>query len=670
MRRRAAHRVADAYSEGDPKEGAMVRRMADVLARQARDDFVGRTAERTALLGALRADGPRLVHLHGLAGIGKSALLARFAADAQALGTPVLRLDCRHIEPTEAGFLRELSEAIGGGAGLEGVAQRLGALGLTVVLALDTYEVFRLMDTWLRQVFVPALPDNVRMVFSGRERPFAGWHALPGGRRLMRSLALEPLEDSEAVELLAGLGLGGEMAARLARFTHGHPLALRLAAAACEERPALALTQVPLQHALDELTRMFLADVRDAATRRILEGVAVARRVTISLLRSLFPEFAPQDAFDRLQRLPFVDAVSDGLLIHDAVREAIARSLRASDPSRYLDYQRTAWRLLRSEVSAAGGAALWRYTADVLYLVENPVVREAFFPSGTQQLAVEPARRQDEDGVMRIIMAHEGAEAAGVLERWWRGLPEAFSVVHGPDGAVLGLCCKLPADALPEGLALDDPVLAQWSRHLACKPLLPGERALLCRRWLSRDEGESPSAVQAAIWLDLKRTYMEMRPGLRRVYVTVRDLAPYAPVVQRLGFAVLAGQVVALDGSIYHSAALDFGPESVDGWLAELAAAELGIAHLPELLDVDARELVLGEGRVGLTPLEFDLIHYLIAHTGKAVSRGELLRHVWGATYAGSSNVVDAVVCTLRRKLGGHARRVETVSGVGYRLRH
>ncbi|PKL94556.1 MAG: transcriptional regulator, partial [Gammaproteobacteria bacterium HGW-Gammaproteobacteria-8] len=126
---------------------------------------------------------------------------------------------------------------------------------------------------------------------------------------------------------------------------------------------------------------------------------------------------------------------------------------------------------------------------------------------------------------------------------------------------------------------------------------------------------------------------------------------------------------VVLDGMTYHSAMLDFGPRSVDGWLADLAAAELGIAHLPELLDAAARELVLDDGRVGLTPLEFDLIHYLLAHPGKAISRGELLRYIWGAAYAGNSNVVDAVVCTLRRKLGEHARRLETVSGVGYRLR-
>ncbi|WP_227842058.1 winged helix-turn-helix domain-containing protein [Vreelandella zhuhanensis] len=53
----------------------------------------------------------------------------------------------------------------------------------------------------------------------------------------------------------------------------------------------------------------------------------------------------------------------------------------------------------------------------------------------------------------------------------------------------------------------------------------------------------------------------------------------------------------------------------------------------------------------------------------KAVSRSELLQHVWGTSYQGGSNVVDAVERTLRRKLGSQAARIETLTGVGYRLR-
>lgn len=88
---------------------------------------------------------------------------------------------------------------------------------------------------------------------------------------------------------------------------------------------------------------------------------------------------------------------------------------------------------------------------------------------------------------------------------------------------------------------------------------------------------------------------------------------------------------------------------------AELAAGELGVQRGHDLLDVDARALVLEDGRVSLTPLEFGVMHYLHARKDKAVSRTELLRDVWGTTYQGGSNVVDAVIRTLRRKLGEQA---------------
>jgi DNA-binding response OmpR family regulator len=140
-------------------------------------------------------------------------------------------------------------------------------------------------------------------------------------------------------------------------------------------------------------------------------------------------------------------------------------------------------------------------------------------------------------------------------------------------------------------------------------------------------------------------------------------------VAEQLGFEVLSDRGVELDGVMYHSAMLDFGPASVDGWLSDIAAAELGIHHCQVLLDVEARELVLEEGRVALTPLEFGVMQYLVGRQGKAVSRSELLRDVWGTCYEGGSNVVDAVVRSVRRKLGRQAARIETVTGVGYRLR-
>ena len=111
----------------------------------------------------------------------------------------------------------------------------------------------------------------------------------------------------------------------------------------------------------------------------------------------------------------------------------------------------------------------------------------------------------------------------------------------------------------------------------------------------------------------------------------------------------------------------DFGPESVTGWLSGLAAHDLSIQGT--ILDEDARELVLDGRRVALTKLECDMLRHLRDREGQPVAREALLRDVWGYEWTGGSNVVDVAVSGLRRKLGDRAAALETVRGVGYRLR-
>jgi DNA-binding SARP family transcriptional activator/predicted ATPase len=89
----------------------------------------------------------------------------------------------------------------------------------------------------------------------------------------------------------------------------------------------------------------------------------------------------------------------------------------------------------------------------------------------------------------------------------------------------------------------------------------------------------------------------------------------------------------------------------------------------PVALDADARELIIADERIAMAPLEYAVLRYLVDREGKAVSRVALLTDVWGYDYAGGSNVVDAVVRALRKKLGAYACAIETVTKVGYRFR-
>jgi hypothetical protein len=643
--------------------------LKDLLDRRLARDFVGRTEELGSLLQTLDADGPLVVYLHGIAGSGKSTLLHMFAQRARVAGATVIQLDCKGIEPTETGLLSELAAATGGAVGSpEEIAVRLGRVGTRVVVALDTYEVFRLMDSWLRQVFVPLLPDNVRIVLCGREGPLTAWLSAPGWHGLFKAVRLDCLDQRSALEYLSRAGVPAEDAKRLEGICHGHPLALTLAASLQDNEGAIESSAGVGQRIVEELSRLYVADITDPKTRRALEAASVVRRVTVPLLGAMLPEASPQDAQERIRALPFVQADRDGLHLHDAVREAIASTLRAQNPQGHRAYRRAAYRHFMSELGNAGPRDLWRCTADLLYVLENPVVREAFFPTGAQEYAVEPAQSQDEPAILEIISRHEGPAMCRSLIQWWTRAPEAFVVARDRKGAVAGFYCAFDASRYPARLYRDDPVVRTWMDHLEQKPLPRQQRALLLRRWLAAETGEAPSAVQAACWLDLKRKYLELRPSLRRVYLTLQDLKPYGAVAQGLGFQVLPGRTVQTDGDSYSTAMLDFGPSSVDGWLARLVAAELGVED-GGLLDCAARELALNGRRVGLTKLEFGVMEYLHRHAGQAVPRIALLEKVWEQNYDGGSNVVDVVIRALRKKLGDRASVIETVQGVGYRLR-
>ena len=566
--------------------------MSTTAARHVRP-FFGGEAELAALLELADGGPTRVTSLHGIAGIGKSELLSTFAKEARAAGSTVLALDCRSVEPTERGFLG----AAGDFDSVEALADHLR--GGSAVLALDHYEVFRLMDTWLRQVLVPALPDGTSLVISGRERPVAGWFALEG----FRSIPLGTLEGEDAIALLAHHGVAWTEAPRLNRIARGHPLALMLSSAGAAEHPELALEDAALTRVVDELSRIYLEDVEDELARRALEAASVVRRATESLLAAMLEEDGAE-ALRRLLDLPIVDASRDGLVVHEAVRDAIAAFLRGTNPNRYRAYRRAAWRQLRAEAREAAATELWRYTADMLYLIDNPVLREAFFPSGAQPLAVEPARPDDEGAVNSIARRHEGPEAAALLERWWAEAPETYSAIRDRDGAVVGFFSLFEGQQLKRSIVDGDPVLEAWARDLAVNPLPKGQLALGLRRWLDLEAGEGPCATQAACWLDVKRAYMALRPALRRMYVVVRDVPTYWPVVEKLGFRPLPDSGAVLDGNEYASVVLDFGPGSVDGWLAGLVADELGIEEEPGL-DEEARELSVDGKPVQLTPIEY-----------------------------------------------------------------
>jgi len=89
-------------------------------------------------------------------------------------------------------------------------------------------------------------------------------------------------------------------------------------------------------------------------------------------------------------------------------------------------------------------------------------------------------------------------------------------------------------------------------------------------------------------------------------------------------------------------------------------------------LDPASKRAWRGETELQLSPKEFSLLELFLRHPGAALTRTQIIEAVWDFAYDGTSNVVDQYVNYLRRKVDiPFARRdIETVRGMGYRLRH
>jgi class 3 adenylate cyclase len=598
------------------------RTISERLAEAAKNSFVGRKAERALISDAIAAaELPFMVaFIHGPGGIGKSRLIRAALSNA---GPEVRRyiLDCREIEPTPQGFqiaLGALLEVQEPEPDLIKVVNCLSEQNQRSVLALDTYETFGLMDTWLRQEFLPSLTENVFTVIAGREAPNPAWLTSPGWSALFKEIKLGELSREDTLKMLETRGLRPDQIERVRKFAKGFPLALELAAAAISTKPDLEIAAGPPPKILQQLTDAFLAGLRPEIIEAV-EAASTVRRITEPLLGKLLSKSDVREIYNNLQTLPFIEATADGQVFQDVVRETISRELERRDPERYRKLRRRAYSYFTKQSHRAVANTLWQYTADLLYMIENPIARGAFFPEGASDLTVEPATANSTDEIHQIIDSNEPDELGFWLKRWWDRHPETFNIARSPNGRVEAFYFTFEPEKVGQTLINEDPFTSNWLRHLDQNPLEPGERVLLLPRWLDRATGEKPSAAVGACFLDIKRTYMELRPGLRRIYTAVKDWNTFVPVLSPLGFAPLKKINVTISGITYQTLMNDFGPSSIDGWLARLIGTELGVESADTRQKKPSNGTAIADGRRLITVLFTDIV----GSTEKAVEYGD-----------------------------------------------
>jgi len=194
------------------------------------------------------------------------------------------------------------------------------------------------------------------------------------------------------------------------------------------------------------------------------------------------------------------------------------------------------------------------------------------------------------------------------------------------------------------------------------------------RTALERWEARSPDIVL----LDLGLPDMDGLQLIRRIRRDART-----PIVILSGRYEEREKVEALERGADDYVTKPFGVDELNARLrvalrhaAGPMADERGrLAAGPLVLDASRHEVFIGTERVDLTPREFEILRVLLANAGRLVTKGRLLRAVWGEAYQGEDAYVYVHVSQLRRKLatvdssGALRDLIVTEPGVGYRVR-
>src|SRR5256712_1590518 len=284
--------------------------------------FFGREDERRILGGWLASDSRAVAVVIGVAGIGKSALLARALADERRpklLRRVYAHDDAHGLLSSFADFLghqnrRRLKAAITRPASdpTEVIAVLREDLA-GCVLAIDDLHASPAADALLRAVVEH--PPDAKILVATRTQP-TFFEAPDVARGRVLELRLEGLDDESAAELLAsrGASLEPDDVPRVVAATGGHPLALELFAASGLDAGAVETGRYVLDTVLEDL---------DDASENLLRTFAVLRRPARS------PEAfgATLSQLRRLVRRALLHHRDEGYLLHDLVKEFFLRRM-------------------------------------------------------------------------------------------------------------------------------------------------------------------------------------------------------------------------------------------------------------------------------------------------------------------------------------------------------
>jgi hypothetical protein len=284
-----------------------------------------------------------------------------------------------------------------------------GATAHCHVLLIDTYETLAPLDEWLREVFLPQLPETTLIVMAGRHSPSSSWRADPGWQSLIHILPLRNLSPEESRTYLTKRQVPTAEHRSVLDFTHGYPLALSLVADVFAHTGDIHFQPDAVPDVIKALLEKFVQQVPSPAHRMALEACALVRLTTETLLARMLGMPDVHELFEWLRGLSFMEPGLLGLFPHDLAREVLIADLRWRNPDWYVELHGRARTYYTSRLGQTQGQEQHRILFDYIFLHrDNPAVRPRFTWQENSSLLTDTMRQTDQAALLRMVTEYEG----------------------------------------------------------------------------------------------------------------------------------------------------------------------------------------------------------------------------------------------------------------------
>lgn len=543
-------------------------RIQEILHAEYADTFLGREKELELLRTHLKPGSDwKLIHLHGIGGIGKSTLLRRLAHEIGWERSLFFDGHSGYRQPED--WLRALSTALtrlGVGDALGDAAAPLDLTTLTdrlneaaaeegwILLLLDTFEQWSPIEEWLRTEFLPRLLPQVRVVSAGRY-PLAGAWERGAWRRLVLNMKLSPFSAADTDAYIRSNGITDPaLREQLRVSTGGFPLALCMAVEIVSRKSdPQFLNLAEHERTINDLVAELLSDLHPPAFQRYLDAASVIWHFDQEWLQLLLGEVVPADAFRDFCRLPFVVSYGSSWGLHDSIRNWTRSDLLRRMPQTLESYRLKALEeLRRREESTPGAKGI--YALDKLYLHNNDLVRYYCFSGDVEGLLFHPLEREEDlDRSQEIYVTYARHTGIGdsfltLLKPLWQAEPSGFWGAWR-EGRLVAFYVFLPLNDQIVPILRAHPVTAPY---LTRSDRVPKEYVLLC-------QGIDPGLEELEGALARHMAYQFNRAEL------VFDLSPFPEwhaVLESIGFEPIPwANSVGPDGHRYTTFLLDLRTE-------------------------------------------------------------------------------------------------------------